>query len=151
LHLGQVLVTGKDFVIIDFEGDPERPVSERRIKASALRDVAGMLRSFHYVTHAALRGQAPALFVQHAAIPIESWATFWRSWVSATFLRGYLAEAAAGGFLPEDRGQLQTLLAAYVIEKALYELRCELNYRPDWINVPLDGILQLCGGDHAQR
>jgi maltose alpha-D-glucosyltransferase / alpha-amylase len=144
LHLGQVLFTGKDFVIIDFEGEPERPVSERRIKASPLRDVAGMLRTFHYVAHAAMRGHAPALFIQHAAVPIESWAAFWNAWVSAAFLRGYMAEAKAGEFLPQDRRQLQTLLAAYLLEKALYELRYELNNRPDWVAIPLEGILQLC-------
>ncbi len=143
-HLGQVLFTGKDFVIIDFEGEPERPVSERRIKTSPLRDVAGMLRSFHYVAHAALRGPGAALLIHHAAIPIENWAAFWTTWVSAAFLRGYLAEAKPGGFLPDERGPLQTLLAAYLIEKALYEVRYELNNRPDWATIPLEGILQLC-------
>jgi len=150
LHLGQVLFTGKDFVIIDFEGEPERPVSERRIKASPLRDVAGMLRSFHYVTHAAMRGQTPALFIQHAAIPMESWASFWTAWVSATFLRGYLTEAQPSGILPNDRAQLRTLLAAYLLEKALYELRYELNNRPDWVKIPLEGILQFCVDPAAQ-
>jgi maltose alpha-D-glucosyltransferase / alpha-amylase len=144
LHLGQVLFTGKDFVIIDFEGEPERPVSERRIKSSPLRDVAGMLRSFHYAAHGALRGRAPTLFIQHASIPIESWAAYWTDWVSAAFLRGYLAEAALGGFLPKERGQLQTLLSVYLLEKALYEVRYELNNRPDWVAIPLEGILQLC-------
>ena len=150
LHLGQVLFTGKDFVIIDFEGEPERPVSERRIKTSPLRDVAGMLRTFHYVAHAALRGHAPALFIQHAAIPIERWAAFWTAWVSATFLRGYLSVAETGGFLPQDRGQLRTLLSAYLLEKALYEVRYELNNRPDWVTIPLEGILHLCS-DFPER
>jgi maltose alpha-D-glucosyltransferase / alpha-amylase len=143
LHLGQVLFTGKDFVIIDFEGEPERPVSERRIKASPLRDVASMLRSFHYVSHAALRGHTSTRALEHASISNETWAAFWSTWVSATFLRSYLAEARAGDFLPADRAQLRTLLAAYLLEKALYELRYELNNRPDWIRIPLEGILQL--------
>jgi maltose alpha-D-glucosyltransferase/alpha-amylase len=150
LHLGQVLFTGKDFVIIDFEGEPERPVSERRIKTTPLRDVAGMLRSFHYVAHAALRGHAPTLFIQHAAVPIEHWTAFWTAWVSAAFLRGYLVEAKAGEFLPQERGQLQTLLSAYLLEKALYEVRYELNNRPDWTTIPLEGILHLCG-DFSER
>jgi maltose alpha-D-glucosyltransferase/alpha-amylase len=144
LHLGQVLYTGKDFVIIDFEGEPERPVSERRIKTSPLRDVAGMLRSFHYAAHAALRGHTPALFIQNAPIAVERWAAFWTAWVSAAFLRGYLGEATSGGFLPPERRPLHALLVAYLLEKALYEVRYELNNRPDWVTIPLEGILQLC-------
>lgn len=147
LHLGQVLFTGTDFVIIDFEGEPERPVSERRIKASALRDVAGMLRSFHYVAHAALRGHTHTLIVQHSELPIEVWANYWAAWVSASFLRAYRAAAKSGEFLPRDRNQLGALLRAYLLEKALYELRYELNNRPDWVNIPLDGIKQYCGND----
>jgi maltose alpha-D-glucosyltransferase/alpha-amylase len=150
LHSGQVLFTGKDFVIIDFEGEPERPVSERRIKASPLRDVAGMLRSFHYAAHAALRGQTQTLIMQHAAVPIEHWANFWSAWVSAAFLRTYLEEVKAGKFLPEDHSQLNDLLRAYLLEKALYELRYELNNRPDWVNIPLQGIGQYCGDPENQ-
>ncbi len=145
LHLGQVLFTGTDFVIIDFEGEPERPVSERRIKASPLRDVAGMLRSFHYAAHAAPRGQTSALIMQHSTVPIEHWASYWSAWVSAVFLGSYLEAAEPGGFLPKDRAQLETLLRAYLLEKALYELRYELNNRPDWISIPLEGIRQYCG------
>jgi maltose alpha-D-glucosyltransferase/alpha-amylase len=143
LHLGQVLFTGKDFVIIDFEGEPERPVSERRIKASPLRDVAGMLRSYHYAAHAALRGQRAALLIPHLTQPATRWAGYWYTWVSATFLRTYLAAAGEGRFLPADRAQLDTLLTACLLEKALYEVRYELNNRPDWVNIPLEGILQL--------
>ena len=145
LHLGQVLFTGKDFVIIDFEGEPERPISERRIKASALRDVAGMLRSFHYAAHAALRGKVQSHFIQHASKSIEHWADFWSSWVAASFLRTYLDAASAGKFLPQDRSKLHALLRVYLLEKALYELRYELNNRPDWVQIPLQGIGQYCG------
>ncbi|HYO26477.1 MAG TPA: putative maltokinase, partial [Lacipirellulaceae bacterium] len=143
LHLGQVLFTGKDFVIIDLEGEPERPVSERRIKASPLRDVAGMLRSFHYAAHAALRGWAPSLVSEQHDFSREAWAEFWTSWASAAFLRTYLAGAVGGGFLPDDEGQLETLLSTYLMEKALYELRYELNNRPAWVTIPLAGIRQL--------
>jgi maltose alpha-D-glucosyltransferase/alpha-amylase len=145
LHLGQVLFTGKDFEIIDFEGEPERPISERRIKAPALRDVAGMLRSFHYAAHAALRGQTQAVVLQHASQPIESWANYWSSWVGSTFLRTYWEAAREGGFLPSDRSKLHALLRVYLLEKALYELRYELNNRPDWVYIPLEGIQQSCG------
>ena len=143
-HLGQTLYTGKDWVIIDFEGEPDRPVSERRIKASPLRDVAGMIRSLHYVSHAAILGQAPTVLAGHSAkYTAEEWANFWFTWSSASFLKAYLSGATQAGFLPTDSGQLQVLLESYLLEKALYELRYELNNRPDWVQIPLEGILQL--------
>ena len=145
LHLGEVLFTGKDFVIIDFEGKPERPVSERRIKASPLKDVASMLRSFHYAAHSVLRGPTSALLTQHSSVPLHLWADFWAAWVSAAFLRSYLLAASPGGFLPQDQAQIETLLRAYLLEKAIHELRYELNNRPDWLTIPLEAIGQYCG------
>jgi maltose alpha-D-glucosyltransferase/alpha-amylase len=143
-HLGQVLFTGKDFVIIDFEGEPERPVGERRIKTSPLRDVAGMIRSFHYASHAALLGRVPFVVVQsdkaHAA---ELWLQMWYIWTAASFLKSYLAEASRAAFLPPDQDELQTLLNAHLLEKTLYELGYELNNRPDWVKIPIEGILHL--------
>jgi maltose alpha-D-glucosyltransferase/alpha-amylase len=140
LHLGQVLFTGKDFVIIDFEGDSSLPVSERRIKASPLRDVAGMLRSFHYAAHAATLGEKGAHIIPHAVPAIADWARFWSTWVSASFLRSYLATARPGNFLPPAGPQLETLLTAYLLERALKELRYDLQHRPERANVPLTGI-----------
>jgi len=146
-HLGQVLYTGKDFVIIDFEGEPARPLSERRIKRCALRDVAGMLRSFHYAAHSALLNQEASGAVGPEGIStLEPWARFWYVWVSAVFLRAYLAQAAQVPFLPEGRDDLQALLDALILEKAIYELGYELNNRPDWIGIPLQGILDLVAG-----
>jgi maltose alpha-D-glucosyltransferase/alpha-amylase len=143
-HLGQTLFTGKDWVIIDFEGEPERPVSERRIKASPLRDVAGMVRSLHYVSHAAILGHAPTVLAGHSSkYTPEQWATYWYTWTAAAFLRAYHGGARSAGFLPSDPTQLRTLLDAYLLEKSLYELRYELNNRPDWVCIPLEGILQL--------
>jgi len=143
-HLGQVLFTGKDFVIIDFEGEPERPVSERRIKASPLRDVAGMIRSFHYASHAILLGQSPGLIIHHDAMVMpEAWMQFWYAWVSASFLKSYLSVAERDSFLPADREELDILLRAHLLEKALYELGYELNNRPGWVRIPVEGILQL--------
>ncbi|MEA2337979.1 MAG: maltose alpha-D-glucosyltransferase / alpha-amylase, partial [Thermoanaerobaculia bacterium] len=145
-HLGQVLHTGNDFVIIDFEGEPSRPLSERRIKRSALRDVAGMLRSFHYAPHAVLFGQS-----QHSVIrvedetKVESGANFWHRWVSAAFLRAYLDESGSAAHLPQSREELQVLLDAHLFEKALYEIAYEMNNRPDWVNIPLRGVLELLG------
>jgi maltose alpha-D-glucosyltransferase/alpha-amylase len=143
-HMGQVLYTGKDFVIIDFEGEPERPISERRIKASPLRDVAGMIRSFHYASHAALAGITPGLFAhREALISPEEWLQFWCTWSTAAFLQAYLNEAERGSFLPASEEELAKLLDAYVMEKSLYELGYELNNRPHWVRIPLEGILQL--------
>ncbi len=143
-HLGQVLHTGKDFVIIDFEGEPARPLSERRIKRSPLRDVAGMLRSFHYASHAALFGQVPGVLARPEDLPaIESWARFWNYWVGAAFLSEYLKTAGAAPFLPRTKEELQILLGIFLLEKAVYEVGYELNNRPDWVRIPLLGILQI--------
>jgi maltose alpha-D-glucosyltransferase / alpha-amylase len=146
-HLGQVLYTGRDFVIIDFEGEPARPISERKIKRSPVRDVAGMLRSFHYATYSALLAQKE----RGLAVEGEDWhylelcADFWYRWVSAVFLKAYLNTAAPGGFLPQTRAEFQVLLETYLLEKSVYELGYELNNRPDWIKIPLQGIRQLVG------
>jgi len=147
-HLGQVLYTGKDFVIIDFEGEPARPLSERRIKRSPLRDVAGMLRSFHYAAYTVLFNQeAEGVYASHpeALAFLEPWARFWYLWVSAVFLKTYCESASRASFLPRTREELQVLLDAYLLEKAVYELDYELNNRPDWVRIPLQGILQLLG------
>ena len=145
-HLGQVLYTGNDFVIIDFEGEPARPLSERRIKRSALRDVAGMLRSFHYAPHAVLFGAAPGSYVRAEDLHrLETGARFWYHHVAAAFLRAYLAESAKGNHLPKDRDHVRTLLDAYLLEKALYEIVYELNNRPDWVKIPIRGVLDLLG------
>jgi maltose alpha-D-glucosyltransferase/alpha-amylase len=144
-HLGQVLFTGNDFVIIDFEGEPERPVSERRIKTSPLRDVAGMIRSFHYASHAAQQGGAPgaAIVQPERADGLHKWLSVWYVWSAAAFLRAYTAAAAAANFLPQDKKEVGTLLDAYLLEKVIYELGYELNNRPDWVRIPLEGILHL--------
>ena len=140
-HLGQVLYTGKDFVIIDFEGEPARPVSERRIKRSALRDVAGMLRSFHYAAYSGLRNEkVRGLFHDQDELHMTAWADYWYRWVGATFLKHYLATAGKAGFLPETDEQIRALLNALLMEKAIYELGYELDNRPDWIHIPLEGI-----------
>jgi maltose alpha-D-glucosyltransferase/alpha-amylase len=139
-HLGQVLYTGKDFIIIDFEGEPARSLTERRLKRSALRDVAGMLRSFHYAAYHAIYSRD----IRPEDIPaVEQWANFWQIWVSAVYLKTYLDLAGAADFLPRNPGELQILLSALCLEKAIYELRYELNNRPEWVNIPLLGIMQL--------
>jgi len=143
-HLGQVLFTGKDFVIIDFEGEPDRPIGERRIKASPLRDVAGMLRSFHYASHAAISGpRHQSLMSSASGEDVARWVQVWYVWSAASFLKAYFQESSQGRFLPEVRPSLETLLRAYLLEKAVYELGYELNNRPDWVHIPLEGIVHL--------
>jgi maltose alpha-D-glucosyltransferase/alpha-amylase len=147
-HLGQVLFTGGDFVIIDFEGEPARGVNERRMKRSPLRDVAGMLRSFHYAASTALAEEVAAGMAQDAGQGIarlEQWASFWRLWVSAAFLGAYLDTAGSASFVPRDREQLRVMLDTLLLNKAIYELGYELNNRPDWVRIPLNGILELVG------
>ncbi|MFZ7127604.1 MAG: maltose alpha-D-glucosyltransferase [Desulfobacterales bacterium] len=143
-HLGQVLYTGKDFVIIDFEGEPVRPLSERLIKRSPLRDVAGMLRSFHYAARTALQAAETRGWAQPENRPVlASWADYWFKWMSAIFLKTYLLVAAEGGFLPTNADEQQVLLENFMLDKAIYELGYELNNRPDWLRIPVSGILGM--------
>jgi len=141
-HLGQVLYTGKDFLIIDFEGEPARPLNVRRLKESPLRDIAGMLRSFHYAAYASLIGKIPGVRPEDF-VSLESWARLWQLWVSATFLKAYLTATAESDFLPKTQKELQILLDGYTLQKAVYELGYELNNRPDWVRIPMEGILQI--------
>jgi maltose alpha-D-glucosyltransferase/alpha-amylase len=146
-HLGHVLYTGKDFVIVDFEGEPTRSLTDRRLKRSPLRDVAGMLRSFHYAADNALffdKSIGGALRPEEQRA-LEPWAGFWYTWVAAVFLKAYLQGASGGSFLPQARDELEVLLDIYLLEKAFYELKYELNNRPDWVRVPLRGLLELLG------
>jgi len=145
-HLGQVLFTGSDFTIIDFEGEPARPITERRIKRSALLDVAGMLRSFSYAAHVGLLRRQEGRVPPKAAAELEHRLEFWQRWVSAEFLKSYLQEASGGKFIPGSRNELRVLLRALLLEKAVYELTYELNNRPDWVGIPLRGIRQLLEG-----
>ncbi|HEV7515003.1 MAG TPA: putative maltokinase, partial [Thermoanaerobaculia bacterium] len=147
-HLGQVLYTGRDFVILDFEGEPARPLSERRLTRSPLRDVAGMLRSFHCAAHAAFLAEAERGVVQGPALQaLSGWLHFWERSAAAAFLGAYLARSRAGSalYLPPTRPELSLLLDVFLLEKAVHELGTELNHRPDWVGVPLAGILQVLG------
>ncbi|MCW2962023.1 MAG: trehalose synthase [Thermoleophilia bacterium] len=146
-HLGQVLWTGRDFRIIDFEGEPQRPIGERRIKRSALKDVAGMLRSFDYAAWTVYHEHAEGQESGPLAERLGEWMDYWYRWVSATFLRSYLETANEGGFLTEDQGDLGIMLDALLMEKALYELTYEANNRPGWVWIPARGLEQLLGSD----
>jgi maltose alpha-D-glucosyltransferase/alpha-amylase len=142
LHLGQVLLCRDDFVIIDFEGEPQRPLAERRAKHSALRDVAGMLRSFDYARHTALNR------VAKTPPEVERLAPLSREWgerVRDAFLATYRDVAVAGGLYADAAAfdAARALLTMFEIEKALYELRYEIDNRPEWVAVPLAGIAAL--------
>jgi maltose alpha-D-glucosyltransferase / alpha-amylase len=140
-HLGQVLRFKSDFVILDFEGEPARSLAERRAKQSPMKDVAGMLRSFSYAAYATLlnyTARRPDDLGQ-----LMPWAKLWERSVSAEFLRSYRTTAQGSGFLPSDRSDFKRLLEAYLLDKALYELLYELNNRPAWVRIPIEGILSL--------
>jgi len=140
-HLGQVLRTEEDFVILDFEGEPARSIAERRAKHSPLKDVAGMVRSFGYAAYAALFA-----FTLHAPdeyAPLAPWADTWEHWAADAFMRGYVAAIGDSPLLPRGGAARQLLLTAFTLDKALYELGYELNNRPDWVRIPLLGIQKL--------
>jgi len=140
-HLGQVLFTGNDFVIIDFEGEPMKSLCERRLKSSPLKDVAGMLRSFHYAAYTALNKN---ITVKTENISeVEQWAVLWYKYVSGSFLRAYLDTVKDIPFVPKDKEELKIMLDAFMLEKAIYELGYELNTRPEWLIIPIKGIKGL--------
>jgi maltose alpha-D-glucosyltransferase/alpha-amylase len=142
-HLGQVLFTGNDFVIIDFEGEPARAISERRLKRSPLTDIAGMVRSFHYAAYSAV--------LKHAVRPedihlMESWAELWYQYVSGAFLSSYFLMVRDAPFFPKETEDLEILLRVFLLEKSVYELGYELNNRPDWVIIPVRGIKYVLEG-----
>ena len=143
-HLGQVLYTGTDFVIIDFEGEPARPLAERRMKRSPLQDVAGMMRSFHYAAFAPLVGASGGGDVSpDERQRLEHWAAAWSNWAAGRFLSAYFRTSGPAVYLPQSANETKRLLELHLLEKAVYELGYELNNRPTWVGVPLRGIEQV--------
>jgi trehalose synthase-fused probable maltokinase len=142
-HLGQLLKSGDNFIILDFEGEPARPLAERRAKQCALKDVAGMLRSFAYAAQAAkFRAEEAAPADRGLGERLASWAEVWEDGVRSAFLEGYLAETWNHGatFLPRGREALEAVLRAYELDKAIYELNYEITHRPAWVRIPLEGM-----------
>jgi maltose alpha-D-glucosyltransferase/alpha-amylase len=137
-HLGQALFTGKDFVLLDFEGEPARSYSERRLKRSPLRDVAGMLRSFHYAGYTSLIRNDRLTAADKEKL--WSFAEHWYHYISRVYIHSYLDIVIGSNFIPKDQDDLNMLLETYTLEKAIYELNYELNNRPDWVGIPLRGI-----------
>lgn len=144
-HLGQVLWSEGDFYLLDFEGEPARPIAERRQKQSPLKDVAGMIRSFGYAAYAGLFAHTASRRGEFARL--EPWARIWQTWTTAAFLRGYFGATSGALFIPAEVSQRDGLLQLFVLDKALYELNYELNNRPDWVRIPLWGIFDILNSD----
>lgn len=140
-HLGQVLLAPRGWMILDFEGEPLRPIEERRAKQSALKDVAGMLRSLSYAAAAALFARAEPGSGEWTRL--EPRADAWERLARERFLTAYLRTSHEGRFLPRERAQLNVMLGAFEIEKALYELDYERGHRPQWTRIPLRGIAKV--------
>jgi maltose alpha-D-glucosyltransferase/alpha-amylase len=140
-HLGQVLRVKTDFVILDFEGEPARPLEYRRSKQCPLKDVAGMLRSFSYAAYASLINYS----ARHSEdlTSLEPWAQLWERSAAAAFLRAYRETAQGAELVPADTADFHKLLDVFLLDKALYEVLYELNARPAWVRIPLMGIMSL--------
>ncbi|HEX3769491.1 MAG TPA: putative maltokinase [Polyangiaceae bacterium] len=148
LHLGQVLVAGDDFVLIDFEGEPARPLAERKAKRSPFVDVAGMLRSLHYASVAAWRGDAGSTKAVEEATArgARPLAEAWNAAAQREFLRHYSEAAHGRSVLPPELAAREALLHFYLLEKCVYELHYELDNRPDWVTIPVFGLESLVEG-----
>ncbi len=149
-HLGQVLYTGSDFIIIDLEGTPSRSISERRIKRSPLRDVAGMIRSIHYAAYVGLQKTGVPMEGEKGGEKevyraLEGAASTWYKYCSAAFLKSYLEAVSGTGIVPKDKASLKILLEAFLIERAIHELNYEVSCRPELAAIPIAGLKDLLG------
>jgi maltose alpha-D-glucosyltransferase/alpha-amylase len=151
-NLWEVLFTGKDFAIIDFEGDPRRTLGDRRIKRSPLRDVAIMIRSFDYAVTSPLltggggfRGRTPGIIRPEDISRLRPWAAFWLRCVVRGFLDSYLESSRSASFLPADHAQVNQLLHILMLERTLQELTYELTHRPAWAPIPLRELARRLG------
>jgi maltose alpha-D-glucosyltransferase/alpha-amylase len=146
-HLAQVLWSEQDVFILDFEGDPNRPMEERRRKRSPLTDVAGMARSFTYAASVALMSflaQRPS-----AAPLVRPWAVVWERWMAASFLRAYRATMGDSPLIPRSADDFSRLLDLLVLDRACDELRDEITTRPEWVHIPLTALEALAPGEPA--
>jgi len=146
-HLGQVMRTDAGWYVLDFEGEPNRPVQERMAAVSALKDVAGMLRSFSYAAQFALAQVGPG----GAAASLQALADAWEGRNREAFMRGYLAHPGVDDLLPASPEARETLCAAFELDKALYELSYERAYRPNWAEIPMKAVRRLLGGTCTAR
>ena len=141
-NLARLLYTGKDFIITDFEGEPARSLSERRIKRSPLRDVAGMIRSFHGAAHSQLLANNGRIRSKDAAY-LEQWADYWYHHAAGCFLNSYLTTVAEADFFPHDPVDLKSLLDIFIIDRAVYELGNALDNAPEQVTIPIRGIMAV--------
>jgi trehalose synthase-fused probable maltokinase len=138
LHLGQVLVANEDAVIIDLEGEPSRPLTDRRRKAPAARDVAGVLRSLDYAAMACRQLKSEKLNT-----PASRALFVWREQSTDCFLSAYQEAIGTSALWPDRAEDTKAMLNFFLLEKALYEVEYELSYRPGWVSVPLQGVLRV--------
>ena len=146
-QVGQLLFTGTDFVIIDFEGEPATPITERKAKYAVFKDVAGMIRSFQYVAHAPRIQQAT--FKNRDTTMLTLWAETWYLCIRDCFLESYLTTLGASELVPRDKKSMQLLLTIYLMEKAMYEVCYEVNNRPTWLPIPLYGVVKLIADEYV--
>ncbi|EKD25966.1 MAG: hypothetical protein ACD_79C01427G0001, partial [uncultured bacterium] len=140
-HLGQLLYNGKDFYIIDFEGEPLRPIGERKLKKTAIRDIVGMVRSFQYAVYHTL--YKSSTFREEDIVYLKNWGGVWYEYIFRYFIRGYFQKATNTQLLPESEEQFALIMEAFLIDKLFYEINYELNNRMDWIIIPLKGLTDL--------
>jgi maltose alpha-D-glucosyltransferase/alpha-amylase len=147
-HLAQVLYTGKDVVIIDFEGDSSRPMSERRLKQSPFRDMASMLDSFFHASRAALFGEAPGVVPQPEMLnALEGWGRFWYQSIRQAFLGAYYAVPEATELLPKKAEQVRKMLDIFLLDRAIHKLSWALEHAPERIRVPSHAIAEVLGSE----
>ncbi|WP_425060278.1 Glucosamine kinase [Sporomusa carbonis] len=153
-RLEQLLYTGNDFVIIDFEGNPDRPLSERRLKRSPLLDVASMLYSLYSASQAVNLGLVPGVNVLTETTEtqelLQMWSHSWYNWVAACFLKGYHNTIRGTGLLPVDQQQLQVLLDVFLLQRGLHQVVSELKSRPPWVGIALRGLLRTIEFDRPR-
>ncbi len=159
-HLAQLLYTGKDFVIIDFEGDNTRAIGERRVKQSPLRDVASMLRSLDSAVQSALfgmtddRGRSPGTIRPEDQPSLEPWAHAWYDQVARQFVQTYIQAIQHTGLLPRTAAASYNLLELLTLDKAFSQIDAALSERQEWVSIPLRGAVRLLGqkpADQARR
>ena len=140
-HLGQVLATKNDYIIIDFEGEPESTITDRKIKHSPLKDVAGMIRSYHYAISAKMLNDPETAKLDPARV--QTAADRWYKLIQQTYMEKYLDTFGKPHPLFKNNNEINFLLLIYLLEKAVYELGYEISYRPDWVKIPLKGIVNV--------
>jgi maltose alpha-D-glucosyltransferase/alpha-amylase len=146
LHLGQILFTGTDFIILDFEGEPARSIGERKIKRSPLRDVAGMMRSFDYAALYCWKHLNRSEDQEKLAPYLEEWS----HWMQSEFLKTYRQALSMSPLIPRDNTGFLLLTKCLLVEKVLYEIIYEANNRPDWLAIPLNGLLEIIASKEAE-